>query len=88
MDLSIVIPAYNENAKITADVRTALPNPIGPGLKPVADGSPVRMIGAMQDITERMQAEEKLRERRRGQVSTPRIFVHINNLLRVRLSVK
>ena len=27
-----------------------------------ADGSPVRMIGAMQDITERMQAEEKLRE--------------------------
>ncbi|MCJ7642900.1 MAG: PAS domain S-box protein [Candidatus Aminicenantes bacterium] len=27
-----------------------------------ADESPVRMIGAMQDITERMQAEEKLRE--------------------------
>ena len=37
------IPADGvSTAKVTADVRTAIPNPIGPGLKPVADGTPVQ----------------------------------------------
>jgi adhesin/invasin len=36
------LPADGEAvAKISADVRTAVPNPVGPGMKPVADGTAV-----------------------------------------------